>query len=582
MLLHLFQFGDANSSAPEGERNEVREEIAYLIRGVLRPGGETTELDMRFLLKAEFLVLGPLEFFTGIPLALFCNNTPEERIGTAQGEANAYAAVIALMCGLSNEYDHEADRRDFSNLICTAVQQTIAKFSKTLPIGDDRNLNYVYDASGALVRDGNGQYVWCDIDNPTNLEAGQTCKSVKRVNHIPSLNPDGALGKVFCWESFPTERVMGGGTEGDGLLNAQIIDSYQQSPSIVVMKEGAGLDYLLPMSMLIRLSGLASEYENSSNPIFRSMGAQLKVNLDNILGMPGLSSNIHIYDDSRTPYLPICASDPVTVAADTSNYFFRPCQLQFPRLAPDSYDFPTRNDSYFSARSIQEWGVGLDLSLDRYTSWRATTSSPMEYRYVPNTILRDETGHELRIMPGVDHDFMTFLNRYYCKLFIEGRTEQLKLVVDGKLVSGNTADLLGGTQHIIMIAGPLMNYRIFVIPQLDQIIGDLQTADGSLNVDLSPDPILLGYHGHLLYRSGTIVLEASNVQRIHGGDYLCIFEGEGELNGLSGHTFRIAVNLLCPRTISIEIKHPDGTIAYAAEGIAYTSGDLHLRQRMIP
>jgi hypothetical protein len=283
MLLHVYQLAQLYAPS-EDEEKGVELEMARLVNGILT-SGEKTKLNIPGLYWDVYA--GAVFFLTGVYLPDFfyewiCNDTPEVTIGSPGREIDTldiYSAAVAVAYNLPRRYTDPDKYQEYWNGIFHALGNS--PFGQTLPLGE------------------------------------------RDVNVIKPHNPDSKWGSAFCWEHYGPCIVSGGGCidcigdckEGlggncetcctDGLPDNLIDSKYQLSPPIDSMREGAGLDFLLPWSLL---------YAVSEDPTTDFMKQAL-----------------HNYDG---PYLQACTTNPVSLALANRGRsdvgFFSKCNATIP------------------------------------------------------------------------------------------------------------------------------------------------------------------------------------------------------------------------------------------------------------
>jgi hypothetical protein len=591
MLLHVYQFGMANWSITPDERTRVNQEMARLISGVLNEGGDYTSLNLEILRPAEMLALWLLLGPEGVVIPLFCNNSPIEHIGTISSEDDGYAAAVALTYDLPSVYEPSPTsfpfpdatrlllKQRYMSAIRTAIQGMTRDFSKELPVGE-RNIYACVDSNDIPKRTIDGMIQDCTADDKYwksacakaayECPAGFSCKPLSATMQMKQHNPNAELGKDFSWEGEPSSRLMrSDGIENEGIHASTIV--LQQEAEVDSMVEGAGLDFLLPMSMIREWSTRVQTLMKSNNFIVKKLGTELDHAIDDALGNSRPFKYLQPYQDSRVPQLPVCASDPVTAASDQRSPFYSPCERHFPTSMPDDFERPFRNDSLFTARTLPEWGVNYMLSFDRETlQTLPKKSATTAYNYVPIALYRDHAGHQSVIMPEGDRDFFTVESDDDQTLMVSSGSPVMTL--DDRQLSSPVTKLSAGVSHVLMSTGAMGKYGITIRPVWNTISAEILTSSGQLDVALNRDQEK--YHGHLSFKSAVGDLESTNVESIHGKDSLTTFEGQGSVAGIGGHKFRIVVDESCPRTLAVTITRPDNTALLAVEGVRIQSGSL--------
>lgn len=335
------------------------------------------------------------------------------------------------------------------------------------------------------------------------------------------------------------------------------------------MVEGAGLDYLLPMSHLLELSARANELSNSNNPILKQMGMALTRALDQALGSANAFRQLRPETPAWMPLLPVCASDPVTVASSPGDPYYVPCKLTFPSLPADKYDLPRRNDIVLNARPFEEFGTTLSLTLD-HEGLRSTASPTQPHGsslYPPMVTVHDGSG-TLEYVPGsqADYDFFIVQMPFSTRITLTHPLDtSIQLGVDGNIIQGTDMDLAAGKQHLIMVAGDMQTYQMSVRPLFRRMSGIVVTENGTVDVDLTPSSNDAEFTGKLFYHFDNEVFETDRVRRIAGTAQSIVFEGKGRLNGSGGLAFELTVAHDCPRSVVLEVRQSDGTVLVHAD-----------------
>lgn len=574
MLLHVYQFGMMNAMAQGIIGEEIRKEMARLIYGVLAAGGTETNLSLKGIRGLEMLLLGPISLGT----QFLCNQSPTVRIGTVNSENEAYAAAVALSTDLPAMLDDEAQRAHFGQLIHSALVGAIAEFSENLPLGDS-NGGVCFDEGSKVVRSTNGPAgttaLWCGGEECREGESGDCasnyckslgaaqCMSIDQIDPPVGVirhNPKNQIGAEFIWENQLDNRIMGsppGLPQNRGVSGARMLRLYETTPPIDSAREGIGLDFLVPMSMVIR--------EGSRIP-------KLPVALPELEGL----RKLHAHIDGRTPRLPLCASNPVVAAAPQGSRIFTPCTLRSPQIEPDAAEGASRNDSYTNATPLVKWGTPLRFNLDKVSTLRSSSSTTMDPLYPSVTTVRDRNGVEHSIRADQDYDFFRFRHRRDMLLRVTNLSHQPLMVIadDSPVTLPETISLSGATEHRIMITGHSGEYTINITPAGRYVSGTIQIKPGLLNVALTRDPKTEKYAGRVQYTTDRPIVMMDQVERISGDVTSLILEGSGALRGVAGHQFSITITETCPSVVSIEAKRPDGTREQVIANAAISSGEL--------
>jgi hypothetical protein len=263
---------------------------------------------------------------------------------------------------------------------------------------------------------------------------------------ILNHNPFGKIGSAFVWESAPGQPpdysgwVMGGGSNGHlGLSDGQIEETYNRN--VDVMREGAGLDFLMPTALLHYKKGMFAP---------------------DILGI--------MHDPALVDTkLGACTSSPQPEV--------EPCHYKWSHR--EAYDDHESNGAFETATPIAFGPVqnlNLDHSGDRsYDLVQGVYYSSNDDRWHPIWWHTDDVDY-YRVQSDGDY-------KLGVSVFVQdGYSLRHRLVVDGIEVTAGTTpegiskwmklEVQAKTKHLIMFTGDASYYRMYVapVPTADDLI----------------------------------------------------------------------------------------------------------------
>jgi hypothetical protein len=372
-----------------------------------------------------------------------------EKVGLPEQDADYYAAAIAKVFALSNEFQDDAERRKLEDGIQWAIQKAENDFAFSAPVGEPTLYVCAGDSRKAC-----NENVDCGANGPCQPQAEPFITEPPE-HEIP-------IGQAFCWEKRQGNRRQD--SVRSNLSGQEIIDLYERGRTsrgkrYAALKEGAGIGFLLPYSML-------------GEPI-----TDLWPAWDN--------------------YLPVCFTLPV-VSAKSSISLPDKCRFWFPTYPIDRFEracsggpyggveclndqdcggsyqcIESRNDSPERARRLT-WGRHRELSTDKATN----------VRYWDNyAIFASHSGGVRYIYPESDYDFYYFDNpslddvRIILKYELMQKGMFKHVYLDGKEGVHDSFQPCGGPEpcqrqvsafasgkarHTIMVTGDVGAYEITI------------------------------------------------------------------------------------------------------------------------
>jgi len=254
MMLHLasptLQRG-AEGKLRADHRDELTKQLRRVLRGTIFADGSKSRIDADRLGFAwigldagDRALLGvAASGIAGLAaLALATDCDPEVPVGAREPDDNYYAMAVAaaydLLSGDSNPY--------FKNAVWDRIDAVRARFGTRLPLSERKGVD----------RDGEHRPL---VEIMAEDEASLSVRTVTNPGGrlIADHNPEQHIGNAFVWEQPPSSsRILDGGNADkpdEGLSNDAIADLYRRGVDVV--REGAGIDYLLPTALLAYRKG---------------------------------------------------------------------------------------------------------------------------------------------------------------------------------------------------------------------------------------------------------------------------------------------------------------------------------------
>jgi hypothetical protein len=244
-MLHLAQIGlQRNAEGKTKSADDLVTEMRRLTRGVIYADHSQTGFDAdRFALAyaTDGLVHGLADVgFAAIDwLPGTGCNLKDKHVGSRSVEDfNYYVLAIAqaydLMAGDSN--------KTFQDQLPLRIDQARAQFGPDLPLSERKDDYAVPRVFGSYTPG-----VW--YPQAFDRRAAFGSSTIAGRNLIAYHNMSDFLGGFFAWEHEPAARLANGGAEGDeGLCQSDILAAWAQGQDMV--REGPGLDYMLPTALL--------------------------------------------------------------------------------------------------------------------------------------------------------------------------------------------------------------------------------------------------------------------------------------------------------------------------------------------
>lgn len=454
MLLHVFQLGLADRD-PE-DVAVVKREMGRLIAGVLGTETQRTHIDLHSLVNSYLGFPIDLAILLGAGTWVDTDESESIEVGTENAVADYYAAAIAqkydlfskdtfpypYVSGFMSESVVDEYEANLMTLLNASIQQAKGDLAIFSPIGQPDHL----------------------------LEPHHNVLSSENENGtiIPDHNPEKKLGSAFAWEFAPglddnglPNRMQGGKAEGNlGVTDGMVVTIYDMGLDLV--KEGAGLDYMLPTMLLAQ-----------------SMGAP--VDITNGINVPEVFSPDVLLD--------ACTSFPFYGSWAEPNPWFEPCSDPWPRREIDLYDF--FNEEYLRNDRIGVYGGGpteiscgtvTDLTIDHstlYSRGPGFRTPPIPAKYYTHATKGEPYPNSgvIGIWNTDDIDYYAGNcdpNRdLYVEVYVQAESPTYqRLVVDGKETTSSIIVDDGRKKlqisvppkpsHLIMFTGDAVDYELHI------------------------------------------------------------------------------------------------------------------------
>jgi hypothetical protein len=425
MLLHVFQLISRYTESPIYQRLSpakkmgmpfsergvfelrilgLKREMRKVIMGVVR-GGSSTKINILDVGGGFLRELAEPILAGGITEHV-CDFEIDVPVGTRTPEDDYYAAAVALANDLPETHPTPDRRPGITADLFAVINRVQNQFAPGLPVGE---------------RQGVG---------------GNT------------HNPAGKLGTDFMWEKTPEsgDRVEGGGTEpGAGVFDRDI--AALSSRGYDAMREGGGLDYLLP-SVLLRVFEDHSAPPRVDEPMSPRLGACFT-----------LPRTLEQRQRLRGSWMP---NDD-------------PCFFWFPKLTLDAFDSASSNSSYSKATPVA-LGQPVAANIDRMTHGSYSNVGYATYVAQARThVVPPEGDYDYYSVAVSSEDQRDIEVRVAYQCLVDCRTE-MRLVVDGQeapapFLTGCSAPPCSGSlslvlparpRHIVMVTGGLAYYSLAV------------------------------------------------------------------------------------------------------------------------
>jgi hypothetical protein len=434
MLLHAFQLGMANKYRDPQSIHAVKHEMARLIKGILHKEGAETSINLRKF-ATRLYSTGSWKDVGGTVLSYiwdaFCDTVETLPVGTPTEDHDIYAAVVARLHNLHVEYTVNHREREFLKPFVpeahfsdaptwyfvnqlSPIERTMLEnakkryeeeyeeyedaiglafdgrsedeiFAPDLPVGERRRL-IDFDSIEYTIEDVNEYFAkYCSgYESPGKV--------------VQDHNPGRYIGAAFMWEHGIKEMQDGGKNGNNGLYDFEILNTYTRRsitsipgapPSCVdMMREGAGLDWFLPMALLGHLD------------------------------WPTVNARVNWID---APYLDGGTPMPGQLAKENNGHWDAYGQRCFPGfkppgLPPDIYENletvkcwseMQRNDSFLTATELT-WGLHEGLTLDR--------STHPDYENIPYGVYTHSGQEGEWLSIEQDYDYYILVNDTGCDL----------------------------------------------------------------------------------------------------------------------------------------------------------------------
>lgn len=250
MMLHLalptLQRG-AEGKLPASHRAELVKQLRRVLRGTIFADGSKSRIDAdrlgfawvgmdagdrALLAAASGTTLG----IATLLLATDCD--PEVPVGAREPDYNYYIMAVTaaydLLDGDSNPY--------FKTAVWERIDAVRARFGTRLPLSERK------------VGEGAERRPLVEIVAPLSVRSATNPGGRLIADH----NPEQHIGSAFVWEQPPSSsRILDGGNADrldEGVSNDAIADLYRRGVDVV--REGSGIDYLLPTALLAYRKGV--------------------------------------------------------------------------------------------------------------------------------------------------------------------------------------------------------------------------------------------------------------------------------------------------------------------------------------
>lgn len=269
-MLHLAQIGlQRHAEGKSRSADDLVREMRRLTRGVIFADQSQTGFDADEFALA-YATNGLLHRVAGVLFAAIdwlpgtgCNLKDKHVGSRSEQDFNYYVLAVAhaynLMDGDSNPV--------FRNELPLRIEQARAQFGPDLPLSERKDA-YTLPRVFAAYTPG----VWWP--QAFDRRAARGGNSAEGRDFIAYHNMAGFIGGAFAWEHEPNARKANGGADGDeGLCQSEIMGAWAKGLDVV--REGPGLDYLLPTAILAYQKGgqFSAEVKAVGNQAYPSLSA---------------------------------------------------------------------------------------------------------------------------------------------------------------------------------------------------------------------------------------------------------------------------------------------------------------------